>query len=101
LRQLVAFLALATLVAHLSGRGMALGLILVVAAVPVAIISNVLRVLLMAFIIRSLGAQAVSGWLHDIPALVTLPLGLLLFFLIFYCIGDFFESKSPEPEGAS
>jgi exosortase/archaeosortase family protein len=88
-------------VAHLSRRGLALAVILVLAAVPVAIISNVLRVLLMAFIIRSLGAQAVSGWLHNVPALVTLPIGLLLFFLIFYCIGDFFESKSPKPEAAS
>src|SRR6185312_7886056 len=69
LRQLVSFIALATLVGYLSKKGLAFGVAMVLAAIPVAIISNVLRVLVMAVVIRYLGARSVSGWLHDVPAL--------------------------------
>jgi exosortase len=93
LRQLVAFVALAVLMAHLSGRGLGLGLLLILAAVPIAILSNVLRVLLMAVLIRFLGAVSVSGWLHNVPALVTLPIGLLMFFLIVKSVGDLFPVR--------
>jgi exosortase len=94
LRQLVAFVALAVLIAHLSRRGLLFGLLMIAAAVPIAILSNVLRVLLMAVLIRNFGAGAVSGWLHDLPAFVTLPVGLLLFFLLLKSIGELFPVKS-------
>ena len=42
LRQLVAFLALAVLMAHVMRRGLFFGLLMVLAAVPIAILSNVL-----------------------------------------------------------
>jgi len=94
LRQLVAFLALAVLMAHLSRRGLVFGTLMLVAAVPVAIVSNVLRILLMATLIRYFGAASVSGWLHDLPALATLPIGLLLFCVMMKAISDYFPEKS-------
>jgi exosortase len=101
LRQLVAFLALAVLVAHLSRRGIFFGVLMIAAAVPIAIFSNVLRVLLMATLIRYLGVVSVAGWLHDLPALVTLPFGLLLFFVLLKTIGDFFPAKSAPGENTA
>jgi exosortase len=100
LRQLVAFLALAVLMAHLTRRGHFFGLLMITAAVPIAILSNVLRVMLMAVLVRYFGVASVSGWLHDLPALVTLPLGLLLFFVLVKTIGDFFPRKSTPGENA-
>jgi exosortase len=96
LRQLVAFVALAALVGYLSNRGWRFGLLMIMAAVPVAILSNVLRVLLMAVAVRYLGSQSVSGWLHDVPAVVTLPVGLLLFFLISRAVGQWFSPRKVE-----
>ena len=69
------------------------------AAVPVAIFSNVMRILLMATLIRYFGAQSVSGWLHDVPALVTLPVGLVLYFLLLKFIGSFSPAKTPSAPG--
>jgi exosortase len=100
LRQLVAFLALAVLMTHLSRRGIIFGLFMILAAVPIAILSNVLRVLLMAIMIRYFGAASVSGWLHDLPALVTLPIGILFFFLLLKSVGDFFPLKPESAEKA-
>ena len=100
LRQLVAFLALAMLMSHLSRKGIVFGILMLLAAVPIAILSNVLRILLMAVLIRNLGSQAVSGWLHDLPALVTLPIGLVLFFLLLKSVGDFFTVKPTPAEKA-
>ncbi|HZZ82815.1 MAG TPA: exosortase/archaeosortase family protein [Gemmataceae bacterium] len=97
LRQLVAFLALATLVGYLSNRGLVSMLLLVAAAIPVAILSNVMRVLLMALAIRYLGPQSVSGWMHDVPAFITLPVGLVLFFGLQKLIGSFFAPSAVEP----
>jgi exosortase len=99
LRQLVAFVALATLVGYLSKRGIAFALLMIVAAVPVAIISNVMRVLLMAITIRYLGSEWVSGKLHDVPAVATLPIGLLLFWGLHTFIGSCLAAKAPEPKG--
>jgi exosortase len=97
LRQLVSFVALATLVGYLSNRGIIFGLLMVAAAVPVAILSNVLRVLVMALVIRYWGAQSVSGWLHNVPALATLPFGLLMFFVLHWGLSSFF--RAPKAEG--
>jgi exosortase len=82
LRQIVAFLALGALVGHLMNKGVVFQLLLIVAAVPVAIVANVCRILLMAFGAKWFGTSWLSGWMHDVPALVTLPLGLALFLLV-------------------
>ena len=55
----------------------------------------------MAMLIRYLGAASVSGWLHNLPAVVTLPIGLLLFYLLDKAIGDFSFAKSPPGENAA
>jgi exosortase len=99
LRQLVAFVALATLVGYLSKKGAIGYVLLIAAAVPIAIFSNVMRILVMATVIRYFGAEWVSGRLHDVPALITLPIGLVLYFLLLKFIGSFFPAKTPSAPG--
>lgn len=83
LRQIVAFVALGALLGHLGLRTTwGVGL-LMLAAVPVAILANVLRVLGMALMARWLGVAWLEGWSHHLPAALTFPLGLLLYLLAY------------------
>ncbi len=82
LRQIVAFLALAFLLAHLSQLNRFKGTLLVLSALPCALLANVARVVLMAMGIRWFGPSIFTGWMHDLPALFTLPVGLLLFLFV-------------------
>lgn len=79
LRQIVAFIALAFLVAQWSRLGRWQCLVLVLVALPCAILANVARVLLLAMGMRWFGTSTFTGWLHDLPALFTLPIGMVLF----------------------
>jgi exosortase len=82
LRQLVAFVALAALIGYLAQGTLRSRSGLVLAAVPVAIGANVLRVLLMAIGAKYFGAGWMASWLHDAPALVTLPIGVGLLLML-------------------
>lgn len=83
LRQIVAFVALGALLAHLGLRTWAGSFVLLLAAVPVAIAANVLRVLGMALMARWLGLDWLEGWSHHLPAALTFPLGLALYLLVY------------------
>lgn len=76
LRQVIAFAALTLLVAHLSGRPLLFRVLLVLSGVPVAIAANLLRVLLMAFVMRQFGPAYISGAYHSAWGLFTMTLGL-------------------------
>ena len=78
-RQLIAFVALGSLIAHLGGLGFWRGFLLVCLALPVAIAANVLRVVLMGIGLKWFGTSWFFSWMHDLPALVTFPLGVALF----------------------
>ncbi len=79
LRQIVSLVALGVVVGGLSGKSATFRILLAVAAVPAALVANVLRILIMAAGSVWFGTQWMGGWMHDAPALVTLPLGLALF----------------------
>jgi exosortase len=81
LRQLVAFAALSMFLGAWQDRRVWQRLVLLAAAIPAAIVANVLRVVLMAFGARWFGTSWLSGWMHDVPALITLPVGLGLLLL--------------------
>ncbi len=51
---------------------------LVLATIPLAILANVLRVLVLVVLARSMGPESIRGILHDAPLLLTLPLGGVL-----------------------
>jgi exosortase len=88
LRQLGAFLALGAVVGHWARRPFWLRLVLLLAALPIAVFANVLRVLMMAFGARYFGIEWLSGWLHHAPILFALPVGIALFYMIDRGVGS-------------
>lgn len=86
LRQLVAFAALAALLGELRERSLLGRAALLIAGVPAAIVANLARVLLMAAAAQWAGIGWLSTWLHDLPALFTLPLGLGLLLAVDWCL---------------
>jgi exosortase len=76
LRQLVAFAALALLVVYLSRRSLAFRIALLVGAPVAAVLANLLRVLLMAFLVLQFGPGWIGGALHTAWGLFTLAVGL-------------------------
>ncbi|MCS6865226.1 MAG: exosortase/archaeosortase family protein [Gemmataceae bacterium] len=93
LGQIVCFLAFAVLMGHLFGRPMWFRVALVLASVPVAIVANTLRVVLMNVAAVYFGTKWLGGTLHDAPILFSLPVGIVLFFLIDRAL----ESLLPPP----
>jgi exosortase len=71
----VGLMALAALLAHLSGTRPARGFILVLSAVPVALAANVIRLTLTALLGVTCGARIASGFLHEASGIFTFLLG--------------------------
>jgi exosortase len=86
LRQIVAFIALGTLLGHLGGGRPLPRLLLLLAAIPVAILANTIRVLLMGFGAHFFGVGWISGPLHHAPALFSLPLGIALYLMLWWVV---------------
>ncbi len=77
-RQILVFLAMGWLLAFFVHGSWWRKLSLVLASVPLAIVANVLRVFVLTVIARLLGPAFIQGPLHDVPLLITLPLGSLM-----------------------
>ncbi|OWK35254.1 exosortase/archaeosortase family protein [Fimbriiglobus ruber] len=82
LGQVVAFVAFATLLGELTRRPGWYCFILVLAAVPVAVVANTLRVVAIALAVKSFGAGWLDGALHDAPATFSYPAGIAIFLLV-------------------
>jgi exosortase len=97
LGQIVCFLAFAMLLGHLLARPIWFRVALVVVSVPVAIAANTLRVVLMNVAVVYFGTQWLGGTLHDAPILFSLPVGILLFFLIDRALENLLLQKGSPP----
>jgi len=95
LRQLIAFLALAALLGYLGNRPPLRRVLLLVLAIPVAVIANVVRVLLMGIGARWFGASWIDSWLHHAPMLFSLPFGIVLFLVL----DRFLGGRAAVPKG--
>jgi len=89
-RQLLVFVAMAWLLAFFLHGTWWRRVALVLAAVPLAIAANVLRVLALAIMARLLGPSSIQGMFHDMPLLLTLPFGCIL---LLWCYHQLNKSK--------
>jgi exosortase len=96
LGQIIAFLAFAALLGELFARPAWYRIVLLVAAVPLAIAANTLRVVLMNFGAYWFGTKWMAGSLHDTPALFSIPVGIVLFLLLDRVLAGFTETRSAE-----
>ena len=77
LRSLIVMLALGSIFAYFLKAGAAKKVLLFLSAVPIAIISNMLRVILLCFAVYIYGNKIVEGFLHDFT-------GYLVFIFAFF-----------------
>ncbi len=103
LGQIVSFLAFAALLGHLLARPTWYRITLLVVAVPVAVVANTLRVVLMNLGAAYFGTKWMTGILHDLPALFSIPVGIILFLLFDRVLSGLIgldETKAPEAKTA-
>ncbi len=106
LRQVVAFAALTLLVAYFSKRRLPFRVGILLAGLPVAVIANVLRVLLMAFLTLNFGEEAISEQkivafgvsYHTAWGLLTMAVGLGLLAAISWWLGRVFPDGDAPPD---
>jgi exosortase len=109
LRQIVAFAALTLLVAYLSKRRRPFWVGILLAGVPVAVAANILRILLMAFLILHFGEGAISEEkiiafgisYHVAWGLLTMCAGLALLGGIAWWLGRLFPDPPAESPPAA
>jgi exosortase len=103
LRQIVAFAALALLVAYLSPRRLPFRLGIILAGLPIAIVANLLRVLLMAYLVLHFGSASISERetllfgisYHAAWGLLTMAVGLGLLLAVAWWLGRVFPGATP------
>jgi len=101
LRQLIGFFAFAVLLGLMLDRPAWWRILLVLLAVPFAVLANVLRVLLMCFGATQFGTEWMSGWMHHAPAAFTLPAGFGMILLVDYVLSRLVRAPGPEPAAAT
>lgn len=98
MRQLTGFLALTAATAYLSGKPLWYRLILILSAVPVAMIANIARVIITGLIMYYVNPEYAKGAWHTVEgmALMVAGLGLLqLEMMILNTLMDLFVLQSP------
>jgi exosortase len=78
MRQMTGFLALTTAVAYLTNRPGWYRAIVVLAALPIALTSNVARIVMTGFIMHFINPQYASGTYHTLEGILMMGFGLLL-----------------------
>jgi exosortase len=78
LRMLVIFFALSTAVALLSQRSWWERVIVLLSAVPIALIANITRITVTGFLFEYAGAELAEKVFHDLAGWLMMPFGLLL-----------------------
>jgi exosortase len=72
--------------------------ILACLAIPVAVLANVLRVAVTAFLMEQFTTEAARDWIHDAAGWMTFCIGAVLFLLAAWCVGRMFIELETSPE---
>ena len=78
LNSIVSLFALALLYAHLRGASRARTLLLLAATLPIAVATNILRVLALVLVTVHVGPDAAGGWVHQALGLSVFVVALLM-----------------------
>ncbi len=91
LSMLVTFFALSAGVALLIRRGVLDRVVVLVSAVPIALVANVLRITITAVLTESAGRAAAGVFFHDLAGWLMMPLGLGLMGLELFILRRLFQ----------
>jgi exosortase len=81
LSMLITFIALSTGLALVVKRTLLERIVLVLSAIPVALLANIARIVLTGILHETLGGQAADKFYHDLAGWVMIPFALLLYWL--------------------
>ncbi len=81
LRSLTALITLGVIFAYFFRKSTAERVIIVLSAIPIAILVNAFRVALTGVLTHHLGEEAASGWIHQTEGLFTFGIAFLLLLL--------------------
>jgi len=99
LAMLVTFFALATALAIVLRRPLLDRIVLVISAVPVAILVNILRITLTGVLHEKVGRETAMKVFHDWAAWFMIPIALGMFFLVLLALSRLFrETAEPRPK---
>jgi len=100
MRLLMAFLALGVAMAYLHERPAWQKIVLLASTVPIAVVCNIVRVTITAFIHIFAGAQYAKGIYHDTLGLLMLPLAFGFYWAIAWFMEQLFvdESQQKSPQ---
>ncbi len=98
LRMLVVFAALSAAMALLTRRPWLDKLILLVSAVPIAIVSNILRITATGILHETTNSETANAFFHDLGGWLMMPLGLLLLAVEWKILSHLFVDPPPAPK---
>jgi len=99
LRSLIALLAFGALFAYIAKLSLARKLVLFAAAVPIAILANMWRIVTLTLLACYHGSEATHGWVHDVTGYGIFVVAFILFFT-FERVLRKFEAPQPAPAGS-
>jgi exosortase len=97
LRMLVVFLALSAAMALLTRRPLLDKLILLVSAIPIAVVSNIIRITTTGILHETMSSEAANAFFHDLGGWLMMPLGLLFLALETKLLSHLFIDPPPAP----
>ena len=80
LRSLISLLALGAIMSYISDTRSHARLFILLASVPIAVFSNILRIFFLCVVANFWGSGVASGWVHDVSGLLIYAVALLLMF---------------------
>jgi len=96
IRSIMALTMLSVIFAHLSGNGWWRKALLIVSAIPIAMLANILRVSGTGILAHFFGNKVARGFLHEFSGLAVFVFGLVLLFLVFNLLNRIGNSN-PRP----
>ena len=97
LRMLVVFAALSAAMALLTRRPWLEKLILLASAVPIAIVSNIIRITATGILHETTSSETANAFFHDLGGWLMMPLGLLLLAVELKVLSHLFLDPPPAP----
>ncbi len=98
MRLLMAFLALGVAMAYLHYRPVWQRMILLCSTIPIAVLSNVIRVTITGFIYILWEPKYAQGIYHDMLGMAMLPLAFVLYGFLAWFMGNLFEDEHTASE---
>lgn len=98
LRMLVVFVALSAAMAFLARRPFLDKIILLISAIPIAVVSNILRITATGILHETTSSETANVFFHDLGGWLMMPLGLLFLAVEVKLLSHLFVDPPPQPQ---